>query len=183
MDTLLVNLVLLGYIERDLSGLVEYCETVSAATGIPIPPNYPVVGRDAFRTATGVHAAAVIKAFRKQDTALVDAAMQLFGPVTGVRAELRALTRTTVSVETMRPAAELAELPGVGRVAHPDGARVSFDVDTDHLDDVMAYLAPLGIRSLVSHPPTLEELFLRHYGDELAGAGVDDAPALDGGRG
>jgi 2-isopropylmalate synthase len=73
MDALLVNLVLMGYIERDLSALVEYCEVVSACTGVPIPANYPVVGRDAFRTATGVHAAAVIKAFRKQDMALVDA--------------------------------------------------------------------------------------------------------------
>jgi 2-isopropylmalate synthase len=73
MDMLLVNLVLMGYIERDLSALVEYCETVSAATGVAIPPNYPVVGRDAFRTATGVHAAAVIKAYRKKDQALVDA--------------------------------------------------------------------------------------------------------------
>jgi 2-isopropylmalate synthase len=73
MDILLVNLVLLGYLERDLSALVEYCETVSAATGVPIPPNYPVIGRDAFRTATGVHAAAVIKAFRKNDQILVDA--------------------------------------------------------------------------------------------------------------
>ncbi|HEY7497670.1 MAG TPA: LeuA family protein [Vicinamibacterales bacterium] len=73
MDMLLVNLVLMGYIERDLSTLVQYCETVSAATGVPIPANYPVVGRDAFRTATGVHAAAVIKAFRKNDRALVDA--------------------------------------------------------------------------------------------------------------
>jgi isopropylmalate/homocitrate/citramalate synthase len=73
MDTLLVNLVLMGYIERDLSALVEYCETVSAVTGVPIPANYPVVGRDAFRTATGVHAAAVIKAFRKGDLDLVDA--------------------------------------------------------------------------------------------------------------
>jgi isopropylmalate/homocitrate/citramalate synthase len=73
MDMLLVNLVLMGYIERDLSPLVKYCETVSKATGVPIPANYPVVGRDAFRTATGVHAAAVIKAFRKQDQALVDA--------------------------------------------------------------------------------------------------------------
>jgi ABC-2 type transport system ATP-binding protein len=52
----------------------------------------------------------------------------------------------------------------VGSVDRVDG-RVSFDVDTDHLDDVMAYLAPLRIRSLVSHPPTLEELFLRQYGD------------------
>jgi isopropylmalate/homocitrate/citramalate synthase len=73
MDMLLVNLVLMGYIERDLTTLVEYCETVSEATGVPIPANYPVVGRDAFRTATGVHAAAVIKAFRKNDRALVDA--------------------------------------------------------------------------------------------------------------
>src|SRR3954466_6981205 len=73
MDLLLTNLVLMGFIERDLSALCEYCDTVSAATGVPIPANYPVVGRDAFRTATGVHAAAVIKAFRKQDAALIDA--------------------------------------------------------------------------------------------------------------
>jgi len=73
MDTLLVNLVLMGYIERDLSALVEYCEAVSAATGVPIPANYPVVGRDAFRTATGVHASAIIKAYRMKDHALVDA--------------------------------------------------------------------------------------------------------------
>ena len=73
MDTLLVNLVLMGYIERDLAALGEYCRVVSKATDVPIPANYPVVGRDAFRTATGVHAAAVIKAFRKNDMALVDA--------------------------------------------------------------------------------------------------------------
>lgn len=73
MDALLVNLVLMGYLDRDLSALVEYCQVVSDATGVPIPANYPVVGRDAFRTATGVHAAAVIKAYRKQDMALVDA--------------------------------------------------------------------------------------------------------------
>jgi 2-isopropylmalate synthase len=73
MDTLIVNLVLMGYIQRDLSALVEYSQYVSQVTGVPIPPNYPIVGRDAFRTATGVHAAAVIKAFRKHDLALVDA--------------------------------------------------------------------------------------------------------------
>jgi 2-isopropylmalate synthase len=73
MELLLVNLVLMGYLERDLSALGEYCDTVSAATGVPIPANYPVVGRDAFRTATGVHAAAVIKAFKKNDLALIDA--------------------------------------------------------------------------------------------------------------
>ena len=73
MELLLLNLVLMGYVDRDLSSLVEYCDVVSEATGVPIPANYPVVGRDAFRTATGVHAAAVIKAFRKNDLALIDA--------------------------------------------------------------------------------------------------------------
>ena len=73
MDQLLVNLQLKGYVERDLSNLMRYCETASEATGIPIPITYPIVGRDAFRTATGVHAAAVIKAFRKGDEWLADA--------------------------------------------------------------------------------------------------------------
>src|SRR5258706_6166972 len=72
MDQLLVNLRLLGWIDNDLTALPEYCETVSHATGVPIPPNYPVVGRDAFRTGTGVHAAAVIKAFRKGEDWLAD---------------------------------------------------------------------------------------------------------------
>jgi len=73
MDLLLVNLVLMGYLERDLLRLGEYVREISESCGVPIPANYPVIGRDAFRTATGVHAAAVIKAFRKHDAALVDA--------------------------------------------------------------------------------------------------------------
>jgi 2-isopropylmalate synthase len=73
MDVLLTNLVLMGCRQADLSRLPEYCQRVSEATGVPIPVNYPIVGRDAFRTATGVHAAAVIKAFRKHDAALADA--------------------------------------------------------------------------------------------------------------
>jgi 2-isopropylmalate synthase len=73
MDLLLVNLVLLGHLQRNLLPLAEYCETVSRACGVPMPDNYPVLGRDAFRTATGVHAAAVIKAARKGDRALADA--------------------------------------------------------------------------------------------------------------
>jgi isopropylmalate/homocitrate/citramalate synthase len=62
----------MGYIDRDLSSLTRYCQTVSDATGVPIPISYPAVGRDAFRTATGVHAAAVIKAFNKGDEWLAD---------------------------------------------------------------------------------------------------------------
>src|SRR6185369_4104135 len=72
MDQLLVNLKLLGYLDNDLTSLGEYCEVVSAAVGIPIPSNYPVIGADAFRTGTGVHAAAVIKAFRRGDALLAD---------------------------------------------------------------------------------------------------------------
>jgi isopropylmalate/homocitrate/citramalate synthase len=73
MDLLIVNLVLMGYTKRDLRWLNEYCQTVSLACGVRIPDNYPVLGRDAFRTATGVHAAAVVKAWKKGDRALMDA--------------------------------------------------------------------------------------------------------------
>jgi 2-isopropylmalate synthase len=72
MDQLLVNLRLMGAIARDLRKLKEYCQAVSDAVGVPIPANYPVVGSDAFRTATGVHAAAVIKAFKKHDIELAN---------------------------------------------------------------------------------------------------------------
>ena len=73
MELMLVNLRLMGLIHQDLSRLKEYCEKVAVATHTKIPPNYPVVGHDAFRTATGVHAAALIKAFRKNDTELANA--------------------------------------------------------------------------------------------------------------
>ncbi|HEV7472557.1 MAG TPA: LeuA family protein [Pyrinomonadaceae bacterium] len=72
MDQLLVNLKLMGWIENDLSRLGEYCSVASKACGWTIPYNYPVFGRDAFRTATGVHAAAVIKSYRKGDRELAD---------------------------------------------------------------------------------------------------------------
>jgi 2-isopropylmalate synthase len=73
IDALLTNLVLMGHRQTDLTRLGEYCAFVSEACGVPIPANYPVVGRDAFRTATGVHAAAVIKALKKRDASLADA--------------------------------------------------------------------------------------------------------------
>ena len=92
---------------------------------------------------------------------------------TGTLDELRHLTRTTITAEVREPATALADLAGVHDLVI-DGHRVSFDVDGADLDDAIRRLAPLGVMSLTSHPPTLEELFLRHYGDELAGAGVDD---------
>ncbi len=85
----------------------------------------------------------------------------------GTLAELRHLTRTSITAETVRPAGALADLTGVhGFVI--DGAQVHFHVDNDHLDAAVRRLGEFGLRTLVSHPPTLEELFLRHYGDELA---------------
>jgi len=72
MDQMLVNLKLLGAIDHDLIKLKEYCETASRACRVTIPPGYPVFGSDAFRTATGVHAAAVIKAFKKGETELAN---------------------------------------------------------------------------------------------------------------
>jgi 2-isopropylmalate synthase len=72
MELMLVNLRLMGVIHQDLARLREYCEKVAKATHTKIPPNYPVIGRDAFRTATGVHAAAIVKAYRRGDQALAD---------------------------------------------------------------------------------------------------------------
>ena len=72
LDTLLVNLVLQGWLDQDLSALDEYCRVASDMTGVPIPRNYPVMGEDAFVTSTGVHAAAILKAQDKGDTWLED---------------------------------------------------------------------------------------------------------------
>lgn len=75
MDQMVVNLKLMGippWADQDVTKLKEYCYAVSRATGVPIPVNYPVLGEDAFRTATGVHAAAVIKAFKKNDVELAN---------------------------------------------------------------------------------------------------------------
>jgi 2-isopropylmalate synthase len=72
MDQVLVNLKLLGAIDHDLLKLKEYCEVAARACHVTIPPGYPVFGSDAFRTATGVHAAAVIKAFKKGETELAN---------------------------------------------------------------------------------------------------------------
>jgi ABC-2 type transport system ATP-binding protein len=85
----------------------------------------------------------------------------------GTLAQLRHLTRTTVVAETARPASGLADLPGVHQPQFTDG-RVMFDVDSDDLDAAMRFLSGVGIRSLTAHPPTLEELFLRQYGDQVA---------------
>ncbi len=87
----------------------------------------------------------------------------------GTLDELRHLTRTTIDVRTERPVDDLAALPGVHGLQATDG-RLRFDVDAEHLDAVIRRLSEAGVRSLVSSPPTLEQLFLRHYGQELEAA-------------
>jgi ABC-2 type transport system ATP-binding protein len=84
----------------------------------------------------------------------------------GTLAELRHLTRTTIVATTERSPDGLAGLPGVHGLQAADHS-VRFDVDTVHLGAAVQRLGELGIRNLVSHPPTLEELFLRHYRDEI----------------
>jgi ABC-2 type transport system ATP-binding protein len=85
----------------------------------------------------------------------------------GTLAELRHLTRTAITVETARPITALAELPGVHDLLLED-QHARFDVDTAQIDPVLRHLTTFEVRSLTSTPPTLEELFLRHYGDEVA---------------
>ena len=88
---------------------------------------------------------------------------------TGTLTEMRHLTRTTIEALTAAPVTGLEALAGIHHVEADDG-RVRFAVDGEHLDAAIKHLSGFGIRGLTSHPPTLEELMLRHYGDELAAA-------------
>jgi ABC-2 type transport system ATP-binding protein len=88
----------------------------------------------------------------------------------GTLSEMRYLTRTTIEAETETPAIGLDGLQGVHDVQTVDG-RVRFAVDGGRIDAAVRKLTEFGIRSLISHPPTLEELMLRHYGDELSANG------------
>ena len=92
----------------------------------------------------------------------------------GTLAELRHLTRTSITAELARPADGLAGLPGVHDL-QVDGTRARLQVDTANLDEVLKHLSAAGVRSLTSQPPTLEELFLRHYQADQA-----EAPSGDG---
>jgi ABC-2 type transport system ATP-binding protein len=85
----------------------------------------------------------------------------------GTLADLRHLTRTSITADLAGQPNGLAELPGVHDLK-VDGVKVRFQVDNTHLDAVLRQLASLGIRSMTSQPPTLEELFLRHYQDDLS---------------
>jgi ABC-2 type transport system ATP-binding protein len=88
----------------------------------------------------------------------------------GTLTEMRHLTRTTIEADINQPVTGLERMPGVHNLETSDG-RVRFAVDGQYLDDAVRALTQSGLRSLTSHPPTLEELMMRHYGDELAAAG------------
>jgi ABC-2 type transport system ATP-binding protein len=100
---------------------------------------------------------------------------------TGTLAELRHLTRTSIAAELAGPVSGLDKLPGVHDLVIDGtpggGTRVRCEVDSDNLDEVLRRLVAAGVRTLTSQPPTLEELFLRHYagGGELANAGHEGA--------
>ena len=94
----------------------------------------------------------------------------------GTLSELRHLTRTSIAVETDRPITGVDALAGVHNV-RIEGHRANFDVDTAQIDAAVRHISGFGVRSLTSQPPTLEELFLRHYGDELAELEGDDIAA------
>ncbi len=85
---------------------------------------------------------------------------------TGSLRDLRHLTRTTFMVETAQPADAIAQMPGVHHFEVADG-QVRFDVDSEHLDAVVRHLSGLGVQAMSSRPPTLEQLLLRHYGDQI----------------
>lgn len=89
---------------------------------------------------------------------------------TGTLAELRHLTRTSITAELAGPPNGLSNLPGVHDL-HVDGTTVRCDVDTDMIDGLLHELSAAGVRSLLSQPPTLEQLFLRHYDADPAAAG------------
>ncbi|CNE90933.1 ABC-type multidrug transport system%2C ATPase component [Mycobacterium tuberculosis] len=89
---------------------------------------------------------------------------------TGTLTELRHLTRTTVAATTGRDASAVADLPGVHDLRTENG-QLRFDVDGDHLAAAVRRLGELDVQALTAHPPTLEQLLLRHYGDELARTG------------
>jgi ABC-2 type transport system ATP-binding protein len=91
----------------------------------------------------------------------------------GTLAEMRHMTRTSIEAETRLPVDGLDRMPGVHDLETVDG-RVRFAVDDDHLDEAIRALGEFRIKSLTSHPPTLEEIMMRHYGEQLATASAGD---------
>jgi len=121
IDQILINLALAGAWHHDLSQLVTYCQTVARACGVEIPANYPVSGRDAFRTATGVHAAAIVKAERRGDLDLADRVYS------SVRARAFGLTQII----------EIGHMSGLSNVGHWL-ARHGLDYDDELAREILA---------------------------------------------
>lgn len=94
----------------------------------------------------------------------------------GTLGDMRHMTRTTVVAETVRPADDLDQVPGVHQLS-TEGGQVRLEVDGDRVEPVLRALVDLGVTSIVAHPPTLEQLLMRHYGDELAAEEEQEALA------
>ena len=138
MDLLLVNCKLNGWIHNDLSRLPEYVRKAAEAVGVEIPHNYPVLGDDAFETATGVHAAAVIKAFKKGDIELADSVYSgvpasmvgleqniRVGPMSGRSNVVWALERLGIEPDEDRIAKVLAAGKGSKRLLTDEQVRMA----------------------------------------------------------
>ena len=97
---------------------------------------------------------------------------------TGSLSQLRHMTRTTVVAETDHPPDGLELLDGVHDLS-AENRKITFQVDGDRVDEVMRTLAPLGVRSLIAHPPTLEQLLMRHYGESGTGSGPGRSSSLE----
>ena len=89
----------------------------------------------------------------------------------GTLVDLRHMTRTTIVAATRRSAAGLAGTPGVHALTEEDG-QVRLEVDGDRVEPVLRELVALGVSSIVAHPPTLEQLLMRHYGEDLTARGA-----------
>ncbi len=136
MDLLLVNLKLLGLHDADLTRLPDYCHLAADMCGLDVPHNYPVVGADAFRTGTGVHAAAIIKAMRKGDPWLEDCVYS------GVPA----------SVVGCRQRIEISPVSGLSNVKHWLGEH-GYDPQDERLCD-----AVFGLAKRCDHTLTRDEI-------------------------
>jgi 2-isopropylmalate synthase len=142
LDLLIVNLRLLGWIENDVSALAEYCSTAARACGVSIPHDYPVFGRDAFRTATGVHAAAIVKAQEKGADWLAD----------------RVYSAVPASMVGRRQEIEIGPMSGLSNVKHWLGAH-GHDAADDELCRRIYTAAKAGDHTLTQ--AELEDLVAR----------------------
>jgi 2-isopropylmalate synthase len=160
MDQLILNLKLLGLWPHDTRRLVEYVQLASRATGVPIPVNYPLAGRDAFRTSTGVHAGAIIKALQKGQSDLADRVYSAvpagdfgreqeieIGPMSGVWGVTYWLRRRSIPTDSQLIGAILAQAKASDHVLSDEEIMATIDLwqVTRACQDTQADVAEIGL--------------------------------------